>query len=92
MKILAELRTYWRAPRPTLWLFFRARQESAHQRQHDSSGISTGVKKACMAKPASIHTLGHPAAAGPKGYFKVRYHGILASRNRQRSWANRFLA
>jgi site-specific recombinase XerD len=61
LKLLRELREYWRRHRPSSWLFCNQAGQPVHpgtvQRQ-----LRRAVKKAGLRKPATMHTLRHSYA------------------------------
>jgi site-specific recombinase XerD len=62
---LEQLRQYWRKYRPTEWLFEGAKKND-HITTHSIQLMFYAAKKrAGITKAASVHTLRHPAKAGP---------------------------
>jgi integrase/recombinase XerD len=62
LKLLTELRAYWRSQRPTQWLFSAKGQQGPVHPQTVQRQLQRAVKKAGLRKPATMHTLRHSYA------------------------------
>jgi len=64
-RALEHLRQYWQNYRPTEWLFEGAKKNDHITTHSIQLMFYAARKRAGIRKPASVHTLRHPAKAGP---------------------------